>query len=84
MYVFYCMYFTVFYTTTTFVSNNNYKYKIYTLFLDFWYFMYKFLAKFFSYTSVHALKKNLKWKPLFKKSSYFGLYRATKNQYLNK
>lgn len=26
----------------------------------------------------------LKWKPLFKKSSYFGIYRATKNQFLNK
>lgn len=29
-------------------------------------------------------KKKTKWKPIFKKSSYFGLYRANKNQWLNK
>ena len=27
---------------------------------------------------------SLRWKPLFKKSSYFGIYRSTKNQFLNK
>jgi hypothetical protein len=30
------------------------------------------------------LRAGLVWKPLFKKSSYFGLYRSNRNQWLNK
>ena len=42
---------------------------------------FKFIKRFSYYwVSNHSLK----WKPLFKKSSYFGIYRSTKNQYLNK
>ncbi len=30
------------------------------------------------------VKFNLVWKPLFRKSSYYGLYRSNRNQWLNK
>ncbi len=50
----------------------------------------KFLVNSISYFSKNLLKNRslslftLKWKPLFKKSSYFGIYRSTRNQFLNK
>jgi len=41
------------------------------------------LLKFFKILPLLNIFK-LKWKPLFKKSSYFGIYRSTRNQFLNK
>ena len=51
----------------------------------------RFLMNSILYFSNNLLKNRslsssftLKWKPLFKKSSYFGIYRSTRNQFLNK
>ena len=41
-----------------------------------------YITTFYKSTSITIF--TLKWKPLFKKSSYFGIYRSTRNQHLNK
>lgn len=40
------------------------------------------LSKFSKVSFIRCYR--VKWKPLFKKSSYFGIYRSSKNQFLNK
>ena len=51
-----------------------------------------FFKKFFSYENFKKMvfflyilpTSALKWKPLFKKTSYFGVYKANRNKWLNK
>ena len=56
-------------------------YQIYTLFISIKYYLNLLIYKF---SSILVKINTLKWKPIFKKSSYYGLYRANKNQWLNK
>jgi len=69
--------------TTFSVSFINVKYFGINIFLQL-----NLLRVFFKTTSIKYLLNFqlglLKWKPLFKKSSYFGIYRSTRNQFLNK
>ena len=69
--------------TTFSVSFINVKYFGINIFLQL-----NLLRVFFKTTSIKYLLNSrlglLKWKPLFKKSSYFGIYRSTRNQFLNK
>jgi len=69
--------------TTFGVSFINVKYFVTNIFLQL-----NLLRVFFKTTSIKYLLNSqlglLKWKPLFKKSSYFGIYRSTRNQFLNK
>ena len=51
----------------------NFKYLKFYFYKSYSYFMYYF-------NSHNFIGKSIKWKPLFKKNSYFGLFRANKNQ----
>ncbi len=68
--------------TSFYVSSFNYKYFFTNIFLQISLFGLHFVDLCTKYKLIHL--NRLKWKPLFKKSSYFGIYRSTRNQFLNK
>jgi len=73
--------------TLLFQLSRNYLKSSYMGLVTMWGFKFNskrfFLLKFLNNTKKQT-KHILKWKPLFKKSSYYGIYRTNKNKWLNK